>query len=129
MNDQRLFYRCTLLVAVLCAWIPAAWADLLEMSTAEQQLLGIAVQTVAPAATGQAGELSLRVGFSPEGEWAIKTPLPGVLHRVWVQVGDRVEFSGEYEWNDQGGVVHWTHHDPRAQHRDGWLRRGSQTYQ
>jgi len=90
MNDQRLFNRCTLLVAVLCAWIPAAWADLLEMSTAEQQLLGIAVQTVAPAATGQAGELSLRVGFSPDGEWAIKTPLPGVLHRVWVQVGDRV---------------------------------------
>jgi|SRR5690554_2386427 len=43
--------------------------------------------------------------------------------------GDTVEFFGEYEWNDQGGVVHWTHHDPNGRHLDGWLKAGGRTYQ
>ena len=42
---------------------------------------------------------------------------------------DRVLFYGEYEWNDEGGVVHWTHHDPQGQHEDGWLKHKGVTYQ
>jgi hypothetical protein len=36
-------------------------------------------------------------------------------------VGDEVAFRGVYEWNAQGGVVHWTHHDPSGEHPAGWL--------
>jgi hypothetical protein len=39
-----------------------------------------------------------------------------------LRVGDRVEFAGEFEWNERGGVVHWTHPDPRGRHRAGWVR-------
>lgn len=46
-----------------------------------------------------------------------------------LKTGDTVEFSGEYEWNEQGGVVHWTHHDPQGQHRAGWLKFDGRMYQ
>ena len=46
-----------------------------------------------------------------------------------LQAGDRVEFNGEYEWNPQGGVIHWTHRDPRGKHVDGWLKHSGRTYQ
>ena len=43
--------------------------------------------------------------------------------------GDTVAFYGEYAWNAQGGVVHWTHHDPQGRHVGGWLRLNGKTYQ
>lgn len=46
-----------------------------------------------------------------------------------LKVGDAVEFSGEYESNPRGGVVHWTHRDPRGRHAAGWIRHGGVTYQ
>lgn len=46
-----------------------------------------------------------------------------------IGLGDSVEFNGQYEFNDKGGVVHWTHHDPQAHHLDGWLKHNGQTYQ
>jgi hypothetical protein len=44
-------------------------------------------------------------------------------------VGDMIAFNGQYEWNDKGGVVHWTHHDPKGQHVAGWLNYQGHQYQ
>ena len=43
--------------------------------------------------------------------------------------GDKVEFYGEYEYNQKGGVIHWTHHDPQGKHIDGWLKYQGRMYQ
>lgn len=46
-----------------------------------------------------------------------------------LKVGDSIEFYGEYEWNKRGGVMHWTHKDPKQRHIDGWLRHAGLVYQ
>lgn len=43
--------------------------------------------------------------------------------------GDTVAFFGEFESNPQGGVIHWTHHDPQGRHPDGWLKHRGTVYQ
>ena len=48
---------------------------------------------------------------------------------VEIAEGDTIRFYGEYEWNEKGGVIHWTHHDPRGKHPDGWLEHRGQRYQ
>lgn len=48
---------------------------------------------------------------------------------VNIKKGDNVEFFGEYEWNNKGGVIHWTHRDPQRKHVDGWIRHQSKMYQ
>lgn len=45
-----------------------------------------------------------------------------------IREGDTLEFSGEYEWNPKGGVIHWTHHDPNRRHPGGWLKHGGRVY-
>lgn len=44
-------------------------------------------------------------------------------------VNDQIEFFGEYEWNDKGGVIHWAHHDPEEIHVNGWLFHNNVIYQ
>jgi hypothetical protein len=46
-----------------------------------------------------------------------------------LNLGDHINFFGEYEWNAKGGVLHWTHHDPRGSHENGWINHGGRLYQ
>lgn len=46
-----------------------------------------------------------------------------------LRVGDTLMFNGEYEWSAKGGVIHWTHRDPRGRHPAGWLKHEGRTYQ
>ncbi|MBU6423810.1 MAG: DUF3465 domain-containing protein [Chloroflexota bacterium] len=41
--------------------------------------------------------------------------------RAPVSVGDEVSVHGEYVWNAEGGLVHFTHHDPEHTHEGGWI--------
>ena len=45
-----------------------------------------------------------------------------------LEAGDQVLFRGQYEWNTQGGILHWTHHDPSGRRPGGWLQHLGATY-
>jgi hypothetical protein len=46
-----------------------------------------------------------------------------------LKTGEQLFFYGDYEWNENGGVVHWTHHDQDGRHVDGWLKYHGKIYQ
>ena len=45
-----------------------------------------------------------------------------------LQPGEALELRGEYIWNPKGGVLHWTHHDPRGRHVGGYIERNGRRY-
>lgn len=44
-----------------------------------------------------------------------------IAPRVPVHVGGPVVVRGEYIWNSEGGLVHFTHHDPDRSHEGGYV--------
>jgi hypothetical protein len=51
-----------------------------------------------------------------------------LARRVPVHEGGEIELRGRYEWNDRGGVIHWTHHDPDGSDPGGWVRHAGTFY-
>ena len=47
---------------------------------------------------------------------------------VGISTGSVVYVHGDYIWNSQGGLVHWTHRDPDAIHENGWIIFAGVTY-
>ncbi|HZZ00143.1 MAG TPA: DUF3465 domain-containing protein [Candidatus Baltobacteraceae bacterium] len=56
----------------------------------------------------------------------VNTDLAGTFP---VSKGDPVTVKGEYEYYSRGGVIHWTHHDPRFHHEAGFIEIGGKTYE
>ena len=52
-----------------------------------------------------------------------------VAERVPLVEGDYVWVYGEYEWNEKGGLIHWTHRDSKGSHPDGFISHKKKTYQ
>lgn len=46
-----------------------------------------------------------------------------------LSIGDTISFRGEYVYNEKGGILHWTHHDPSNQITGGWLKHHNKTYE
>ena len=46
-----------------------------------------------------------------------------------LQPGEPLTVRGEYVWNPQGGLMHWTHHDPSGRHSPGYIERGGHRYE
>ncbi|HYP79437.1 MAG TPA: DUF3465 domain-containing protein [Steroidobacteraceae bacterium] len=44
-------------------------------------------------------------------------------------VGERLVVSGEYQWNKQGGLIHWTHDDPQRRHAPGYIEWRGRRYE
>ena len=44
-----------------------------------------------------------------------------IAPRVPVTSGAEITVHGEYVWNDQGGLIHFTHPDPQHTHEDGYI--------
>lgn len=52
-----------------------------------------------------------------------------IAPRVPLEKGDTIRFHGEYEYNEKGGVVHWTHRTLGSNpHPHGWLLHEGKKY-
>jgi hypothetical protein len=49
--------------------------------------------------------------------------------RIPVQKNDSIKLKGRYEWNERGGVIHWTHHDPQDRLAGGWIEFNGTVYE
>ncbi len=45
-----------------------------------------------------------------------------------LRLGNRIKTRGEYIWNHQGGLIHYTHRDPAGIQPSGWIRYKGKTY-
>lgn len=52
-----------------------------------------------------------------------------VASRVPVREGAPVKIQGEYVWNNRGGVIHWTHHDPKGRKTGGFIEVDGKRYE
>lgn len=42
--------------------------------------------------------------------------------RLHTEIGDTLMISGEYVWNQHGGLMHLTHRNPNGNFEEGWVK-------
>ncbi len=52
-----------------------------------------------------------------------------IMGSVPVRDGEAATVRGEYDYDPRGGVIHWTHRDPRGRHPDGFVEIDGHRYQ
>ena len=87
------------------------------------RVLGIANGRVSPH---EGFLMKLDSGCNVEVRVEVNTDLAGTFPAAQ---GEPVTVKGEYEYYPRGGVIHWTHHDPRFRHEAGFIEIGGKTYQ
>jgi hypothetical protein len=82
---------------------------------------------VAPGRTSPHEGFLLRLGSGCDAivRVEVNTDFTGTIP---LAQGDRVVVKGEYEYYSLGGVIHWTHRDPRGRHEGGFIEAGGRTY-
>lgn len=86
---------------------------------------GIVVRLLSPDDAERHQRFVVRVGG---GQTLLVAHNPALAGHIPVGIGDRIAFRGLYEWNDSGGLVHWTHGDPHGEIDGGWIRHRRQRY-
>jgi hypothetical protein len=64
----------------------------------------------------------------PDGMTVLISHNIDLAPRVPAEKGDAVEVFGRYEWNKRGGVIHWTHRDPKGRREGGWIEHKGERY-
>ncbi len=142
MRRTRLVIGVTLLVAAALAWIgersagsietqPVA-GDTLATAYAEQandRWIDATLEVVRLLPDDNDGNRHQRfIARTTSGQTLLIAHNIDLAQRVPVAPGDEVRVRGVYEWNERGGVIHWTHHDPGARHAGGHIEHGGNRY-
>ena len=99
-----------------------------QLSNIQVEGVGTIVKTLADDTEGSRHQRFL-ITIAPGHTVLIAHNIDIATRISGLEPGTDIAFFGEYEWNDKGGLVHWTHHDPQRKHVDGWLRYRGRTYQ
>lgn len=146
---MKKFLPLIILTLIVCGF--SVWQNLIIKSDTDTVAANIRLVSVAEAFRNQ--QRDVQVEGEAEVVRLLKDDLKGSRHQRFIiktpsgqtilvahnidlapritalRTGDSIAYFGEYEWNSQGGIIHWTHHDPRGRHIDGWLKHKGVTYQ
>jgi hypothetical protein len=125
----------TLLLVVSCARAAASGNAAVERAYAEHQSSvevtadGVVTRLLADESGPSGTHQRFIIRLAGASQTVLVENNVTIGQRAPVAVGDAVMVHGEYVWNDQGGLIHFTHHDPAPSHEGGWIEVHGSRYQ